>query len=76
MEGSVLVTEKGGSATSLAVIRRKTAGMVSARLSAGRWGSEMSSQARRLRACFPAASCRGHRAANSSRARYQRSEPS
>ena len=76
MLGRVLVTEKGGRATSLLVIRRNTAGKVSVRLSTLRWGREMSSQARRLRACLPAASCRGQLWANCRSWSYQYSEPS
>ena len=60
MLGSALVTEKDGSATSLFVSSRNTAGMVSVRPFTPRWGREMSSHARRLRACFPAASCLPH----------------
>ena len=60
MLGKALVTENGGSDTSLLVINRKAAGIVSVRLSTPRWGREMSSHARRPRACFPAASCLPH----------------
>ena len=75
MLGRALVTEKGGRWTSLLVISRNTAGMVSVRLSTFRWGREISSQARRLRACFPAASWGSHCRAKSFNFLYQPSEP-
>ena len=76
MLGSALVTEKDGSATSLFVSSRNTAGMVSVRPFTPRWGREMSSHARRPRACFPAASCLPQCSTNFCSSPYQRSEPS
>lgn len=76
MLGSALVTEKDGSDSSLFVSSRNTAGMVSVRPFTPRWGREMSSYARRLRAWFPAASCLPQRSANACSSPYQRSEPS
>ena len=65
MLGSALVTEKEGSETSFSVTSRNTAGMVSVSPPTPRWGREMSSHAKRLRACLPAASSLPHRFPNS-----------
>ena len=76
MLGNVLVTDNGGSEISLLRSRRDKVGNVSVSVSTFRCGSVMSSHARRLRACFPAASCFPHCWENSRSSRYQRSEPS
>ena len=76
MLGCILVTEKGGRAISRLLSSRNTLGMVSIRPVTPRWGRAMSSQARRLRACFRAASVRSQRAAKSARVWYQRSDSS
>ena len=75
MLGRVLVTEKGGRLISLLVISRTTAGMVSVSPSTPRWGREMSSQARRLRACRAAASLGSRFWAKRFSSSYHRSEP-
>ena len=70
------VYEKGGSEISRLHIRRKAEEMVSGSPSTFRWGNEISSQTRRLRARFPAASCRPQRSAYFLSSSYHRSDPS
>ena len=74
MLGSALVTEKDGSDSSLFVSSWNTAGIVSVRRFTPRCGSEMSSHARRPRACRPAASSLPQRSTNCFRHPYQCSD--
>ena len=76
MLGKVLVTEKDGSVISLSVSSRNTAGIVFISPSTPRCGREISSHARRLRACLAAGSCFLRQSAKFFSAPYHRSEPS